>query len=96
MGAKLPAGTHTRTPTSPAGPSRLETADANGTTNAGVYFAWNAGTGRYQARIPPPPATPPGEWAYLEFDTAEHYTLSQTTNLGQVVPVEVGHNAYNG
>jgi hypothetical protein len=94
MGAKLPAGVHSRQRTVPYGEPRVETATDSGTTHDGVWFAWNAATGRYQARIPPN-STPPGEWSYLDFD-ASGYTGYQTNDEGTVYQSERGTNVWNG
>lgn len=97
MGKKLAPGTHTRVPQSPPGPPATETADANGTTHKGYYFTWDPNQGLYRTRIPPPPATPPGEWVFLEFDEMEGY--DEYTSYRQAhdpVWTETGRDYANG
>ena len=95
MGIKLANGTHTRVPVSPPGEPRLETADDNGTTHNGHYFFWDGAQGLYKTRIPPPPADPPGEWVYLEFQPDEGYSEYQAHQYGSDIHTEAGKDYAN-
>lgn len=92
MGLKLPAGSHTRTPTSPGGNSRQETADEYGTSHNGVWYSWDAQQGLYRARIPPPL----GPWMFLVFDAGDDYSLYEQVPEGTDVWVERGQDVWNG
>lgn len=83
MGVKLPPGTHTFTPTSPQGDSRLGTVseDGNHLGIDGLDYVWNGTLGRYQSRNPPPPADPPGEWHWYDCDNAENWDRYETHAL---------------
>lgn len=98
MGTKLSPGTHSRVPTSPAGDTRNETVGVDGdtTTHNGVLFAWDQGLGCYKARIPPPPAQPPGEWNFLEFEEDEGFDVYTVTPQGSEIWTETGRDYFNG
>ena len=97
MGKKLTDGTHTRTPTSPAGDSRVEEVTNNGgnTTHDGVLYAWAPTLGLYRARIPPDPHNPPGEWHFLVFNEADGYDEYTAQPFGSDIWTEKGQDVAN-
>lgn len=100
MGKKIAPGTHTRVPTSPQGDPTIETATDTGTTHTidGVQYAfvWDATQGLYRCRIPPPPANPPGEWVFLEFDEGEGFDVWHAQPQGSEVWTATGRDYANG
>lgn len=98
MGKKLANGHHTRVPVSPSGPPRNEYVwnDGDNMTHNGYVFAWDSAQGLYKARIPPPPATPPGEWVYVEFEEDESYDTYEAQQTGTDVWTETGQDYANG
>lgn len=96
MGIKAGPGTHTFTPTSPVGPPYLVTVSSDGNTmmHAGIAHQWDSASGRYKARIPPPPSDPPGEWHSIEMLADDGFNVYQMHN--DDVWVETGRAYYNG
>lgn len=96
MGAKLPAGQHTRQATSPHGdPYQAEATDAGTWHMVGgvmVWFLWDAAQGVYRSRVPPPN----GPWHFLEFDPEENVMLYVMGLDGQSSPIEHGRDQWHG
>lgn len=95
---KAAPGTHTMSPTSPTGDSRMATVseDGNSLTDQGIVYAYNPELDRYQARVPPPPANPPGLWHFITFNEGQEYNVYEMTDQGHTNPTEIGHDYPNG
>lgn len=95
---KAQPGTHTFVPQSPMGPPRTVevSEDGNTLTDNGVPHHYSAEHDRYQQRIPPPPAEPPGEWHFIIISASQGYRTYQMMDSGATLPEEYGVDVWNG